>query len=422
MANYDNKSSSGMTRNSTNNQKNNNFNNNNNHENAQNQDFSNKKQSNLIKKRKIFKNKFKNPQTYSIFMYSLISFLFILSTILILVIPIKSNAPSLTKKSEDIVPPQTFAPFVDMASWITPGTEYSLNGVPNVSLVEEQTGIKYYNLGFIQPDKTTPLSSDGTIRWGWGGLYKLSEKGNDGYQYPKIKQTIENLKNQGAVYTISIGGQAGVSPWIVTKNVDKLEEMYLDIINTYSLKRLDLDIEESNQEEQGNIANAKAIKRVQDKTGVEIVLTIPIMPTGWKDKQIKIIKAYLNQGVKISLINSMTMCYGAEVLASEDYGDASIRAIENSVKQMQEIWASYGTVLSEKQAYQKTGATVDIGYESDLYPIFTKEMTAKVVSHAKEKGYGMISYWSLNRDAQMEANKGVNQKYEFLAEMNKLYK
>ncbi len=352
---------------------------------------------------------------------SALSLLFVISIILICTLP-HTPAPKPEEKSKSGWPNYVAAPFVDMASWVPLNTEYSLNGVPNILKVEEQTGIKYYNLGFIQPDKTTPLSSDGTILWGWGGLYKLSEKGNDGYQYPKIKETIESLNKAGALYTISIGGQAGKSPWIVSTNVDKLEEMYLDIINTYNLKRLDLDIEEANQVEENNIINAKAIKRVQDKTGVEIVLTIPIMPSGWKDKQIKIIKAYLDQGVHINLINSMTMCYGAEVKANEDYGDASIRAIENSIKQMREIWASYGTNLTEEQAYKKTGATVDIGYESDLYPIFTKEMTRKVVEHAKKHKYAMVSYWSLNRDALMEENKGVNQKYEFLNELNNLYK
>lgn len=409
MASYDNKHSSGMYKN---NQK------------TQNEDKINEKTPNISNNSRKNSRKCvltKRWKQIYIPIISFISTLFVVSIILILVLP-TGKAPAPGEKSKSGWPSYSFAPFVDMASWITPGTEYSLNGVPNVALVEEQTGINYYNLGFIQPDKTTPLSSDGTIRWGWGGLYSLSEKGNDGYQYPKIKETIKKLQDMGAMYTISVGGQAGTSPWMVTKNIDKLEEMYLDIINTYSLKRLDLDIEESNQEESGNILNAKAIKRVQDKTGIEVVLTIPIMPSGWTNKQIKIIKAYLSQGVNVSLINSMTMCYGAEVRADEDYGDASVRAIENSVKQMQEIWSDFGTTLSIEQAYAKTGATVDIGYESNLYPIFTKEMTAKVVEHAKKHKYGMVSYWSLNRDAQMEANKGVNTKYEFLAELNKLFK
>lgn len=192
-------------------------------------------------------------------------------------------------------------------------------------------------------------------------------------------------------------------------------------VDTYSLKRLDLDIEESNQDEAQNKANAKAIKRLQDKNQTEIVLTIPIMPNGWQNKQIKIIKAYLDEGVDISLINSMTMCYGTDVYSNEDYGDASIRAIENSVKQMQDIYAQYGKTLTEKQAYAKTGATIDIGYESNIYPIFTLEMAQKVVNHAKEKGYGMLSYWSINRDAKMVSNKAISDLFTYLDVMNDFY-
>jgi len=350
---------------------------------------------------------------------SALALLFIISIILICTLPL---TPKPGEKSKSGWPHFVVAPFVDMSAWVPLTSQYSQNGVPNVTQVEKETGIKYYNLGFIQPDKTSPLDANGNIRWGWGGYYSLSEAGNDGYQYPKIKQTIESLNEMGAMYTVSVGGQIGKAPWLVTTNVDKLEAFYLEIINTYNIKRLDLDIEEVNQAEYNNQENAKAIKKVQDQTDVEIVLTIPIMPSGWTDKQIKVIKAYLNEGVNISLINSMTMCYGAEVNANEDYGDASVRAIENSVKQMQEIWSNYGINLTKEQAYQKTGATVDIGYENDLYPIFTPEMTRKVVDHAKEHKYGMISFWSLNRDAKMEQNVGVKNQYEFLNQMNNLYK
>lgn len=344
--------------------------------------------------------------------------LFIVSIIIICTVPFSETE---REKQGSGWETHIVAPFADLSSWVSTNNALSLGGVPNLIKVEEQTGIKFYNLGFIQPDQTTPLDENGNIHWGWGGYYKLSEKGNDGYQYPKIKQVLDTLTQMGAIYTISVGGQLGEAPWIVTQDVDKLTEFYLDVINTYNLKRLDLDIEESNQVQSANVANAKAIKRVQDQTGIEIVLTIPIMPNGWQDKQIKLIKAYLDQGVKISLINSMTMCYGGGVYENEDYGDASIRAIENSIKQMKEIWASYGTNLTTEQAYAKTGATVDIGYESSLYPVFTKEMTAKVVEHAKKNNYGMISYWSINRDSKMESNSGVENQYDFLNEMNKFY-
>jgi len=337
---------------------------------------------------------------------------FITSIVLICVFP-NTKIPKATKESTDNWPKNIVAPFVDMASWITPGTEYSLNGVPNINKVEEQTGIKYYNLGFIQPDKTTPLNQDGTIRWGFGGLYKLSEKGNDGYQYPKIKQVIETLQKQSAIYTISVGGQAGTSPWMVTSNVNKLEEMYLDIISTYNLKRLDLDIEMSNQDYNQNVVNARAIKAVQDKTGVEITLTVPIMPHGWDEKQTNLIKAYFDQGVAVQTINSMTMCYGTGVYENEDYGTASVRAMNNAFRQIKEIYANYGNLISDDLAYQKLGATYSIGYESNVYPVFTTDMSRTIVDDAKLHNYGMVSFWSMGRDAKLESNSAITTTFEF---------
>ena len=58
-----------------------------------------------------------------------------------------------------------------------------------------------------------------------------------------------------------------------------LEKFYNEVIETYSLKRMDLDIEESNQDKTQNQVNAKAIKAVQDATNIEITLTIPNIKT-----------------------------------------------------------------------------------------------------------------------------------------------
>ena len=310
------------------------------------------------------------------------------------------------------LPLKTVAPFVDMSSWIDPNSAYSINGVPNLGKFAEDTSVKVYNLGFINPLTNNPTNADGSINWGWGGYSSLT-KNSTNSQYLGIKQSIQNLKDMGGTYIVSVGGQAGDAPWKVTQNVDSLEAMYLDIIDTYSIKRLDLDIEENNQDTDHNIANAKAIKRVQDATNIEITLTIPIMPSGWQQKQINIIDAYLSQGVDVTMINSMCMCYGSGVAVSEDYGDASIRAIENSIQQMKVIYSNYGQELTDVQAYQKTGCTVSIGYESYLYPTFTPSMMQKVAAHAKKHNYGMLSFWSMGRDSTIDGNTGISSKYAF---------
>ena len=362
-------------------------------------------------KNKIKQNK-KLLKTY-VPIFSIMTFFTIFSFLSIILMPsieasIMDQAADKTYASG--IPYKMVAPFVDMTSWISPSSSYSINGAPNLGKFVQDTGIKYYNLGFINPLTDNPTNNDGSINWGWGGYSGLT-KNSINSQYLGIMQSIENLTTAGGKYIISVGGQAGDAPWKVTQNVNSLENMYLDIINTYPIKRLDLDIEESNQDYDHNLANAEAIKRVQDKTGIEITLTIPIMPKGWESKQINIIDAYLSTGVDVTMINSMCMCYGTGVSANEDYADASIRAIENSISQMKIIYSNYGIELSDAMAYKKTGCTVSIGYESNLYPTFTTSMMQKVANHAKEKNYGMLTFWSMGRDSQIESNTGIASQY-----------
>ena len=323
------------------------------------------------------------------------------------------------KQTKSGWPIRLSAPYIDLSSWVEPTNAYSINGVPNLSKLYDDSGFAFYNLGFIQPDSVTPLETDGTIRWGWGGYYSLSPNSGDSAQYQGILSSLKGLRDKGGDYAISIGGQLGDAPWVVTQNQTALERFYNDVIETYSLKRMDLDIEESNQDYGQNIANAKAIKAVQDKTNIEITLTIPIMPTGWEQKQINIIKAYLDAGVEIKLINSMTMCYGTGVNDNEDYGTASVRAITNSVKQLKNIYSNYGVLLTDDQAYLKTGATFSIGFESDLYPTFTTSMAATIVEDAKKHNYGLISMWSMGRDAMLEPNKAISEPFTYSKELRK---
>ena len=304
------------------------------------------------------------------------------------------------------------APFIDMASWVDPSSKYSLNGTPDLGVIYDEIGIENYFLGFIRPDDTNPLTADGTIRWGWGGFYGLSEKGNDGYQYEGIKKSIQNIRDRGGDAIVSVGGQLGKAPWTVTQNITKLKEMYIEIIEAYDLKVIDLDIEEINQGYEQNVANAKAIKRAQDATGVEVTLTIPIMPYGYTSTQKNLLRAYIGNGVNIKIINNMTMCYGAEVNPGEDFAEASIRATDNSCKQVQAIYKEYGTELTEDKVYKMLGATVDIGYENSANPVFTADMTRRVAEYANEKNLGMFSYWCVNRDAMFQPNSAITTQYE----------
>ena len=324
----------------------------------------------------------------------------------------QKNEENLERLNENF-PSTLLAPFVDMVAWVN-DPSYGLNGTVNLGKISDETGCKYFNLGFIRADSNKPVELDGTIRWGWGGYYDLSERGNDGYQYEGIKQAILDIKDRGGEVIVSFGGQLGSSPWTDSQNVEKLEQMYLEVINAYNLKRIDLDIEESNQDYDNNFANAKAIRKVQEKTGVEVSLTIPIMPYGWDAKQLNLIRAYIGAGVELKMINSMTMCYGYDAVASdESFGDASVRALQNANYQLVQLFEEFGIEMSSEWAYKLMGATVDIGYENAKNPVFTVQETKQVAEFCKQKGIGMFSYWSENRDAMLEKNNAIYSMYAY---------
>lgn len=61
-------------------------------------------------------------------------------------------------------PTQVNAPYVDMCAWITKAG-YTNNGTVNLKRIYEDTGIKFFNLGFIQ---STGKIENNKVQWGWG--------------------------------------------------------------------------------------------------------------------------------------------------------------------------------------------------------------------------------------------------------------
>lgn len=327
-------------------------------------------------------------------------------------------------------PEQVFSPFVDMCSWITK-PYYNNNGVIDLKKIYEDTGIKFFNLGFIGVIQENPVYNK-KVNWKWGSIGNLNEELlsdevlknktpkqqksliDQRPQYLGIKKSIKDIRDLGGDVTISIGG-AGITPfWLVTQDKDTLVKTYKEIIQGYGLTRLDLDIESDTDKDHHKV-NAQAIKKVQDDTGVDIVLTLSVSPSGLPQYELDVLEAYLSQKVSIKLVNIMTMCYGINTLdKDENYGTASLRAVNSTKDQLKTYFKNYSnTNLSDHEAYRKIGTTPSIGFQGESHPIFTTEWTELIVNQAIEKSLGMISFWSMNRDAKVEDNKGVRTSYEF---------
>ncbi|MGL4851000.1 MAG: immunoglobulin-like domain-containing protein, partial [Clostridium sp.] len=309
-------------------------------------------------------------------------------------------------------PEQVNAPYADMVAWIN-DKDYSSNGAIDLAKVSMETGIKYFNLGFIQ--STGKGIQNGKVDWGWGGYSVLSENNKNDSQYVGIKNSIKGLRDMGGDVTISFGGLNGVPFWQVTQDVDVLYNTYLDIVEGYGLTRLDLDIEEGGQDKEKNRANAKAIKKLQEKTGVDVVLTLPVLPDGLTSVQLNVLEVYLAEGVDVECVNIMTMCYGNSTLKpGENYGTASLRAVDSTMVQVKDYYKKFANKdITTEEAYLKLGTTPSIGFEGSAHPTFTTDWTQLVVDHAIEKKIGMTSCWSINRDAKLDNNPGINKRFEF---------
>ncbi|WP_175580095.1 MucBP domain-containing protein, partial [Enterococcus florum] len=295
-------------------------------------------------------------------------------------------------------PSPVLAPYFDMGSYVTKAG-YHYNGAPNLAAFMNDTGFDYLNLGFIQ---ASAMESD-RIQWGWAGLSALGE-GSSHAQYQGIKRSLREVRERGGDFTVSFGGASKTAFWAMTQDVTILTNTYRDIINGYALTRIDLDIEGGGMDVAQNRANAQAIKRIQDETGVQVTLTLPVMPQGLIASGQSILRTYLEEGVKLELVNIMTMCYGGGVT---DYVQGSKDAVENTKNQVKNFFQTYqGISLTDEQAYQKIGSTPLIGARAG-HPTFTQDQMQDLVAHAKEKKIGQLSFWSIGRDAQTETKDGV---------------
>ncbi|MGL5352035.1 MAG: immunoglobulin-like domain-containing protein, partial [Clostridium sp.] len=314
-------------------------------------------------------------------------------------------------------PSQVNAPYVDMVDYYT-AAGVGINGAPKIKKFYDDTGVKFYNVGFIQ---SLGSVSNGKVDWGWGGYRVLSEKAPTDAQYMGIKQSIKEIRDIGGDVAISFGGLNGVALWQSTQDVDVLANTYIEIIQGYGATRIDLDVEGGAQNKAQNIINAKAIKKARDATGVDVVLTLPVLPDGLTYEGLGVLEAYLANGVDLVCVNIMTMCYGTGVLLpGENYGTASLRAVDSLKDQLKTYYSKYaGKTLTNEEAYAKIGTTVSVGYESSTDPIFTKDWSKLVVDHAIQNKIGMTSFWSINRDSTIQKNQGIYAPYEHTTEFKR---
>jgi chitinase len=295
---------------------------------------------------------------------------------------LSKETPAAAAKS-DAVP--VYSPYVDVTN--TPTYPFQLPSANPVSSVY---------LAFIVSDNEEPCTPS------WGTFYTLdsAEQGLD------LDARTAQLRSQGGTVNISYGGQANTELAVDCTDPAKLEQAYLEPIQRYKAKSIDLDIEGANlANTAANARRATAIAAVQkklagEKKPLKVWMTLPVASYGLTPEGIATTKAMLKAGVELAGVNAMTMDFGPGEGAEKDMLGTIEKALEATQLQVQSLWRAAGLASSAAAAWGHVGVTPMLGVNDVTDQRFTTKDARGLAKFIDQHGISRASAWSLNRDQQ----------------------
>ncbi|WP_042383708.1 carbohydrate binding domain-containing protein [Streptacidiphilus melanogenes] len=216
----------------------------------------------------------------------------------------------------------------------------------------------------------------------WGDTLPI---GADSYTDPEIAKA----KSEGASVIISSGGASGEPlAWTCTTQ-SSIDAGYQAIINDYGVNQLDFDVEGAAVADTASAARQmQAMKDLKaSNPGLQFSMTLPVLASGLTGDGVNILKAAKNAGIKIDVVNIMTMDYYAG--SSTEMGQGAVSAAQATLAQMQSVDPSY--------TYANLGITPMIG-KNDDGSTFTLADAQTVENFAAQHGVGRLAFWSVDRD------------------------
>ncbi|MFJ9707897.1 carbohydrate binding domain-containing protein [Streptomyces sp. NPDC101234] len=255
------------------------------------------------------------------------------------------------------------APYVDMSN--------SQEGLLDTAVTGH--GLKAYTAAFVLGEGCTQI---------WGDTLPI---GNDSYTDPEIARA----KSEGASVIVSSGGASGEPLAWTCSTQSSIDAGYQAIINDYGVTQLDFDVEGAAIAD--TAAAARQMQAMKDlkasNPNLQFSMTLPVLTSGLTGDGVNILKAAKNAGIKIDVVNIMTMDYYAGT--GTEMGQAALSAARATLAQMQSVDSGY--------TYANLGITPMIG-KNDDGSTFTLADAQTVESFAAQNSVGRLAFWSANRD------------------------
>jgi chitinase len=257
------------------------------------------------------------------------------------------------------------------AHYAAPYLQISDSDAGDMAADRSATGLKNYTLAFLTPKS---------------GCTPVWEDGGDGIG--AFTSQISSLQSAGGNVIISFGGAEGGELAQTCTNQTSLTAAYANVVNTYGVNRLDFDIEGGVLGDTASTTRRdKALAALQTQNpSVQIDFTLAVDPTGLPSQEKNLLQDAKNNGVKVSVVNLMTMDFGDGQNALND----SLSAAKAASSQLASL---YG--ISTAQAYGMMGLTPIAG-QNDDNENFTQANASTLESFAATNDVAELSFWEVD--------------------------
>ena len=279
----------------------------------------------------------------------------------VLLVPTVSQAK--TAAASPSFPAHYSAPYLQIAS----------SDAADMAADMKASGDKYYSLAFLTP------KSGCTAEWE-----------DNGDSVAAFTSQVKALQAAGGNVIPSFGGEAGGELAEKCTSVSSLEAAYANVVSTYNVTRLDFDIEGSVLDNSSaNTRRDQALAALQKADpSVQIDFTIPVDPTGLESDALTLLKGAKSAGVKVNLVNIMTMDFGN--------GQNALKDAESAATATEKQLAGIYTSLSASQVWGTLGLTPIAG-KNDDNENFTQANASTLESFAASNGVQELSFWEVDQ-------------------------
>jgi hypothetical protein len=281
--------------------------------------------------------------------------------------------------SANPIPTHVYAPYVET---------YNND---NLATLSQESGAHYETLAFLQTATAGSCTAD------WNGLTTTPVAA------ATYGSEIAEIQAHGGNVIPSFGGYAADTTDTdiadSCTNVNAIAAVYENVINTYHVTRIDLDVEAD------SLTNTAGIDRRNEAVAeterwaqlhgkqVQFSYTIPTNPTGLTATGLSVLQSAKAAGAKFAVVNGMTFDYYFGTV--EEMGNDSVQAATAIEGQLKTLYPHE----SSRELWGQVGVTEMPGID-DFGPdeTFTQADATTVLKFAEAHGLGLISIWALDRD------------------------